>query len=273
MSQMHTTLGFEIARFSQMGGRNYNEDVVDDCSAFSAVHMLMVADGAGGQGGGAIAARTAADAAKAEFLRLPAFAPDTLRRCLHSAEKAVVQRQQEDRSLARMASTFVAVLISYQRAEALLCNLGDSRAYLFRDSQILAQSYDHSLVQRFIDAGMYPREKLRQHPKRNVLYASLGANEEGVQPYVTEAPIPLQAGDSLMLCSDGVWELLDDQVLVELCSNSASVADWQQGLQQRVQAAGDRDQDNYSAILVRCHAGDPAQRLDDEPTTQPLVLG
>ena len=106
-----------------------------------------------------------------------------------------------------------------------------------------------------------------------MLYASLGANEEGVHPYVTEAPIPLQAGDSLLLCSDGVWELLEDQVLIELCNNSATLADWQQGLQQQVQAVADPDKDNYSAILLRCHAVDPAQRSDDEPTTQPLVLG
>lgn len=83
---------------------------------------------------------------------------------MEKADDAVQARQKTESRLAKMASTFVALMINYERRQALLGNLGDSRCYIFRDGQVIAQSYDHSLVQRFIDAGMYPAEKLRQHP-------------------------------------------------------------------------------------------------------------
>ena len=132
---------------------------------------------------------------------------------MEKADDAVQARQKTETRLTKMASTFVALMINYERRQALLGNLGDSRCYIFRDGQVIAQSYDHSLVQRFIDAGLYPAEKLRQHPRRNVLYASLGANAEEIAPYLMPDPIELQPGDGALLCSDGVWELLDDCLL------------------------------------------------------------
>ena len=84
-------------------------------------------------------------------------------------------------------------------------------------------------MQRFIDAGLYPAERLREHPKRNVLYASLGANEESVEPFVSETPIALLPGDGILLCSDGVWELID-ATLGKLHAMSPNVAVWRDHL-------------------------------------------
>jgi serine/threonine protein phosphatase PrpC len=242
----------EAASFSHQGGRDYNEDFLGDCEAVGALRLFMLADGAGGQGGGDVASRTAVRAAEAAFRELPVFSPDTVRRCIQRANQAVLDRQKSESRLARMASTMVLALISYQRSQALLGNLGDSRCYVFRGDRVTAQSQDHSLVQRFIEAGLYPAEKLREHPQRNVLYASLGANEDEALPYVSEEPVALQPGDGLLLCSDGVWELLEDTQLGVLHAASTSAETWRDRLVAAVQARMPPRHDNYSGYVLRC---------------------
>ena len=265
-------LRLESASFSHDGGRDYTEDAVGDSDAFGAVRLFMLADGAGGQGGGDVAAQTAIAAARAEFMRMPAFSPDTLRRCISSADLAVRQKQVKETRLSRMASTFVAILVDYRQRQALIGNLGDSRCYVFRSAQVIGQSYDHSLVQRFIDAGLYPAERLREHPKRNVLYASLGANEESVEPFVSETPIALLPGDGILLCSDGVWELIDDATLGKLHAMSPNVAVWRDHLVAAVRGRMAPGHDNFSALLVRCTLSALDADEDDQRTMPPMSL-
>ncbi|RYF42967.1 MAG: serine/threonine-protein phosphatase [Comamonadaceae bacterium] len=251
----------EAASFSHEGGRSYNEDFLGECEAVGALRLFVLADGAGGQGGGDVAAKTAVAAAQAAFRQLPVFSAETIRRCIQHAGQAVVERQKDESRLAQMASTVVMLLVSYQRSAALLGNLGDSRCYVFRGRQVAAQSLDHSVVQRFVDAGLYPADMLRAHPKRNVLYASLGANQDLTPPYFSEEPVPLQPGDGVLLCSDGVWELLQDVELGELHASSTNAQDWRDRLEAAVQACMPTGHDNYSAFLLRCL---PAQSSDED---------
>ena len=265
-------LRLESASFSHDGGRDYNEDAVGESDAFGAVRLFMLADGAGGQGGGDVAARTAIAAAKAEFMRMPAYSPETLLRCMKTADMAVRHKQSEETRLARMASTFVALLVDYRQRKALIGNLGDSRCYIFRQNEVIAQSYDHSLVQRFIDAGLYPAEKLREHPKRNVLYASLGANEETIDPFVSAASIDLASGDGVLLCSDGVWEVVDEETLGKLHAMSATVSQWRDHVVAAVRGRMGPGHDNFSALLVRCFLSAPTTVDDDQRTMPPMAM-
>ena len=265
-------LRLESASFSHDGGRDYNEDAVGESDAFGAVRLFMLADGAGGQGGGDVAARTAIAAAKAEFMRMPAYSPETLLRCMKTADMAVRHKQSEETRLARMASTFVALLVDYRQRKALIGNLGDSRCYIFRQNAVIAQSYDHSLVQRFIDAGLYPAEKLREHPKRNVLYASLGANEETIDPFVSAASIDLASGDGVLLCSDGVWEVVDEETLGKLHAMSATVSQWRDHVVAAVRGRMGPGHDNFSALLVRCFLSAPTTVDDDQRTMPPMAM-
>ncbi len=251
----------EAASFSHPGGRDYNEDFLGDCEAMGALRMFVLADGAGGLGGGDVASETAVKAAQSAFRELPVFSTDTVLRCIRQADLAVLARQKSEPRLARMASTMVLLLVSYQSSQALMGNLGDSRAYVFRGDQVIAQSRDHSLVQRFIDAGLYPAEKLRDHPQRNVLYASLGARGIEDQPHVSEEPIALRPGDGLLLCSDGVWELLQDAQLGELHASSGNVETWRDRLSDAVQACMPAGHDNFSAYVLRCL---PASSSDED---------
>jgi PPM family protein phosphatase len=272
MTTNTSELKLESASFSHDGGRDYNEDAVGESDAFGAVRLFMLADGAGGQGGGDVAARTAIAAAKSEFMRMPAYSPDTLLRCMKTADLAVRQRQTEETRLARMASTFVALLVDYRQRKALIGNLGDSRCYVFRHDKVIAQSYDHSLVQRFIDAGLYPAEKLREHPKRNVLYASLGANEETIEPFVSAASIDLLSGDGVLLCSDGVWELVDEDTLGRLHAMSATASQWRDNVVAAVRGRMAPGHDNFSALVVRCTLAAYTSEHDDDRTMPPMAM-
>lgn len=270
---MSSTRSLRIASlsFTHCGGRDYNEDALDQCEAFGAVRLFMLADGAGGQGGGDVASKTAMETAKAVFLGLPVFSPDTLQLCMDKADEAILAKQKNEPRLAHMASTFVATMINYERRQILLGNLGDSRCYIFRGEQIIEQSHDHSLVQRFIDAGLYPAAKLRQHPRRNVLYASLGANSERVPPYLTLTPIDMLPGDAVLLCSDGVWELLEDTLLCELNRTSETLEIWHDRLQAQIQTTMPPGHDNFSALLVRV-LSDETDQMDEADEEQCTVM-
>lgn len=269
----HTTqLQLVSSSFTRDGGRDYNEDAVGDTTAYGAVRLFTLADGAGGQGGGDVAAHVAITSARAEFARLPAFSRDTLIRCMTAAHAAIEQRQKSEQRLSRMASTFVAAIVDAHLRRVLIGNIGDSRCYVFRGNAIISQSYDHSLVQRFVDAGLYPAEKLRLHPKRNVLYASLGSNPEGVEPYISDEAITLNEGDGLLLCSDGVWELIDEATLGYLHSKSATVEEWRDLLLSAVRGRMAPGHDNFSALVVRCLAGAPVDSTDSDRTMPPLSL-
>ena len=255
----------EATSFSHQGGRDYNEDALGDCEAMGALRLFVLADGVGGQRGGEVASRIAVQAAQAAFRQMPEFSTDTVRRCIQQANQAIVDRQKAEPGLARMASTVALLLVSYQRGQALLGNLGDSRCYVFRKSEVVVRSQDHSLVQRFVDAGLYPAERLREHPQRNVLYASLGANEDQAPPYLTEEPISLQPGDGVLLCSDGVWELLADARIGELHADSTDVDTWRDRIVEAVRTGMPADHDNFSAFVLRCQAAESS----DEDTLPP----
>jgi len=251
----------EATSFSHRGGRHYNEDALGECEAMGALRLFVLADGVGGQRGGEVASRIAVEAAQAAFRQMPEFSTDTIRRCIERANQAIVERQRAEPNLSTMASTVALLLLSYQRGQALLGNLGDSRCYVFRQAQVLTRSQDHSLVQRFVDAGLYPADRLREHPQRNVLYASLGANDAHAQPYLSEEPVNLQPGDGVLLCSDGVWELLADARLGELHADSVDAETWRDRIVEAVESAMPADHDNFSAFVLRCL---PAESSDDD---------
>lgn len=244
-------LMLEVASFSYPGGRQYNEDAVGDVVAVEALRYFSLADGAGGLGGGGVASAVAIGAARSAFTATPGFGRETLLTCIAAAQQAVKARQATDPRLSRMASTFVSLLVDCTRRLALMASLGDSRCYVCRNRQIVARSIDHSLVQRFVDAGLYPEEKLRQHPKRNVLYASLGANDEGVPAFVSADSLPLQPGDGALLCSDGVWEILeDDEIATRVCGDGDArfVA---AELASTITARMGPEHDNFSGVVIR----------------------
>lgn len=239
---------FEIATLSCPGGREYNEDVIGHWNDGNFLACL-VADGAGGHGGGDVAAMTVKSSLLGGFSASPALDEPCLRGLLEQANTDIVARQEEGGSLAQMRSTAVLAVIDLQENMLLWAHSGDSRAYLFRDHAIAARTTDHSLVQQMVSGGMLDEEAARLHPQRNVLLSALGSRDE--QPEIAvSARMRLSSGDVLLLCSDGVWEVLGDEGLLDALRGCHTPGQWIAQLKSRISAKGKPGHDNFSALVI-----------------------
>ncbi len=250
-------------------------DVHDDAAADAPVGVFIVADGMGGEAHGEIASRLVARAVTAEMTRqftlpvtiwpsLTVFDPEDAvanapRLSLAQAlEQAVKEANRQTRAFgqrlnATTGSTVTALGVS--GARAAIAHLGDSRAYLLRDSQLLQLTEDHSLLAR-MEALKHP---LLDDPSfvvpRSVLYRSVG-QEEDVSPDMMEfVVIP---GDRIVLCSDGLWDELPPQVIGQTMSNAASPRACAAELVALANAAGGNDNSTAVAIFFAAEPEDDA---------------
>lgn len=244
----------EIVTLSRQGGRNYNEDVHGHWHDERYVACL-VADGAGGHGGGDVAAATARTSMLAGFSAAPSLDEASLRALVEQANLDVVARQAEGGKLAGMRSTIVFAAIDLEQQVLAWVHSGDSRAYLFRGGAVAARTTDHSLVQQMVAGGMLDEEGARLHPQRNMLLSALGSVEEAPDITVSDR-MRLLPGDVLLLCSDGVWEPLGDEVLVDTLHASRTPSQWTELLDTQIKSHAKPGHDNYTVLTLWVIADD-----------------
>jgi serine/threonine protein phosphatase PrpC len=251
----------EIVTLSRQGGRPYNEDVFGQWKDERFVACL-VADGAGGHGGGDVAAEIACASVLHGFAAAPGLESGRLRHLVEQANRDVVARQAEGGRLAAMRSTLVLAAVDLHANELAWTHTGDSRAYLFRDGALMTRTVDHSLVQQMVSSGLIDEERARQHPRRNLLLSALGAPDGELDVDACER-MPLVAGDVVLLCSDGVWEVLGDVRLTETLRDSRDPDQWIGKIDAEVRSRAAPGHDNYTAVAMWLHAG--------ELVTQPMA--
>ncbi|WP_038204037.1 PP2C family protein-serine/threonine phosphatase [Xenophilus azovorans] len=247
-------MDIEIVTLSKPGGREYNEDVHGHWHNGHFVACL-VADGAGGHGGGDVAAATARGSILGGYAAAPSLDGDALRQLLEQANLDVVARQAEGGKLAAMRSTVVFAAIDLEHEALMWAHCGDSRAYLFRGGAIVARTTDHSLVQQMVAGGMLDEEGARLHPQRNMLLSALGSVSDLPEISVSDR-MRLQAGDVVLLCSDGVWEVLGDEGLVTTLHASRTPSQWIDELDAQIRARAKPGHDNYTALGLWVTAGE-----------------
>ncbi len=258
----------EIVALSRQGGRDYNEDVYGHWNDGQFVACL-VADGAGGHGGGDVASNIARSSVLDAYARHPTLDTHVMRSLIEDANLAIVARQGDSSALASMRSTVVLAALNIEQQQVSFAHCGDSRAYLFREGELVARTTDHSLVQEMVAGGLLDDEGARLHPTRNVLLSALGSVDEPLEVSVS-GPYAMQPGDALLLCSDGVWEPLGDAMLVETLKASPSPASWLQLIEQRIKTHAKPHHDNYTALTLWAHAGDEVTRMQD-PASLPVT--
>lgn len=245
--------GLQIAMLSRPGRRERNEDACGHSGGAqpgsAGPVCCVLADGAGGHGGGDVASQTAVAAVLQSFAARPSCEPTRVRELIELANQAVVARQGSSEATRDMRSTLVVLVFDPARAAAIWGHTGDSRLYCFREGRVLVRTRDHSLYQSMIDAGFADPEMLRGNPQRNVLIAALGSLEH-FEADVPAKPFALLPGDAFLICSDGFWDLLQESEMEAALQRAASPQSWIEELAGMIERQARVGQDNYSALAV-----------------------
>jgi serine/threonine protein phosphatase PrpC len=212
--------------------------------------LFVVADGMGGHASGQEASQLAIQVLSEVVLptvRYNVGSEEVFERLLadgtYHANLAVHERNQQEKKF--MGTTMTAALVV--GTNAYIVNVGDSRTYLYRQCDGLTQiTRDHSVVARLVEEKIIQVDEIYTHPRRNEIYRCLG-ERESVE--VDTFSVPLQVGDSLLLCSDGLWEMVRDPDIQEILQSSNSSPS--QATTQLIQAAlNGGGHDNISVIVV-----------------------
>lgn len=215
--------------------------------------LFIVADGMGGHAAGEVASEMAVHIVAREVgsLRgLPdAQAADRIGRALVTANGAIFERTLSEHEKRGMGTTVTALVLMPGRY--LIGQVGDSRAYLLRDGQLLQLTRDHSYVQEQVDAGLLTPEQARVHPYSNVITRCVGAGSE-VTPDLYFGD--LRTGDVLLLASDGLTGMLEDEQLARILSDAQGPQAWVDRMISEANRRGGLD--NITAIVVKIESLD-----------------
>lgn len=217
----------ETATATRQGDRESNQD---RCAVLprESGRLLLLADGMGGHPRGELAAQVFTDSVTRAFNQAawPIADPGQfLETAITRAHTDIIVAGEHEQPPVCPLTTGVACLV--QEQQACWAHVGDSRFYLFRNGETLVRTRDHSLVQEFIEHGELEESEREQHPLRNVVTRSLGGASGA--PVVEHSELTgLQPGDTLLLCSDGLWSALPEDRLADL----ATATDLEQAVQE-----------------------------------------
>lgn len=233
--------------------RANNEDAVDiDTQA----RIAVLADGMGGYNAGEVAARMATSFVRTEMARWLAQAPQPLSQhdvrraleiCVSNANQAIYDSAQSNPQYSGMGTTLVAGV--FCGAQLILAHVGDSRAYRLRAGKLTQITRDHSWLQEQVDAGWLTPEQAAQSAGRNLVTRALGA-ESTVAVEINEFQIA--PGDLILMCSDGLSEMLSSADIAALAGGGAPLDDKTSALIAAANAHGGRD--NISVLLVQAQS-------------------
>ena len=209
----------------------------------------VVCDGMGGENGGSVASGIACE----EVRRLmesscrsgldDRSAYMILESAVSTANAVVLaQARQDPDHLRGMGTTLCLALVTGQRC--YIANVGDSRAYLCREGELTQQTVDHNRAQMLVELGEITPEEAPTHPDRNLLTRAIGVRERMEASY---SQLELMPGDTLLLCSDGLYNMVPQEMLGELTAQAAEQWDCTPLLRE-ANAQGGRD--NITAVLL-----------------------
>ncbi|HJN44339.1 MAG: hypothetical protein CL477_04420 [Acidobacteria bacterium] len=226
--------------------------------------LFVVADGMGGHAAGEVASQAAVEGIVAFVEATVAMSADQtwpipfdpeqsvnanrLRAGFRMGNRQLASQIASASELKGMATTAVAVLID--GLAATLAHVGDSRAYRMRDGQLERLTRDHSWVEEQIRVGVLSESAARQHPWRNIVTRALSGTEE---LEVDTQEVQLKPGDRLLLCSDGVFTVLNDDQISDVLGRDGDLNALCQALIQGANDGGGPD--NVTAVVLEVDAG------------------
>lgn len=261
---------FSVYQESLIGGRKNNQDRMGYSFTRDAL-LLLVADGMGGHIMGEMAAQIALQTIAALFQENATPYVKKPERFLEDSFFAAHREIHRYRAINNLPetprTTIVACLI--QHNNAMWAHCGDSRLYWMRNGQILARTRDHSRIETLIAQGKVDPSERDTHPERNKLFNCLGAPNMPIVEISRRAS--LQAGDIMLLCSDGLWSVLPDHELAQRLHQNTIVRAVPELLQTATSIAG-KTGDNATALAMMWESGESLQG-NSTITTHTLPIG
>jgi protein phosphatase len=231
--------------------------------------LFVVADGIGGFEAGEVASSLAVDVLKD-------LQPDEpFKAAIGEANRRIVAAGRGDEKLSGMGTTVVAIRFGGTQRDpvAEVAHVGDSRAYLMRGGDMNPITEDHSLVAELVRSGDLTRDQAAEHPQKNLITRALGANEE---VDVDTAVLPIEAGDRILLCSDGLSDMVSEAGISEILAESPE--DPERVARGLLSAALDAGGNDNITIVVVDVKEQPAREADvrerrSGDTSEMLALG
>ncbi len=180
--------------------------------------LILVADGMGGHSAGEVASRLAVDVITRSYYEQDGDPHTALQCAFREANQEIHKAAEKDATKNGMGTTCTALVL--QDGTAISAHVGDSRLYLVREDSIYLMTEDHSAVMEMVKAGLITLEQARHHPEKNVILRAMGSHAE-VEVTTWQEPFPVRPGDRFLLCSDGLYDLVEDEEIKRIAMLSA----------------------------------------------------
>lgn len=239
------------ATLTNNGDREVNEDSI---GVFSNGDMLLfvLCDGLGGHGMGADASKLVVDVIGSQFENCD-DPVNFLGDAFTTAQGVLLSEQSARHAKQKMKTTCVILLVDNSKAR--IGHVGDSRLYVFKNGRYKKRTLDHSIPQMLVLSRDIKESEIRNHPQRSYVTKVMGI-EWDREMYELEEPVALKPNTVFMLCSDGLWELIEEKDMSAFLKKSASPEEWLKKMEEHIHITGaDKDMDNYSAIAVWVEKG------------------
>jgi PPM family protein phosphatase len=252
--------------------RSVNEDTVvfvapaEGSFAEKLGYLALVADGMGGHAAGEVASALAAEVIRRIFYAADASPPQALKSAFEAANQVIFDHAAANRDFGGMGTTCTAIAIRDNRL--WLAHVGDSRAYLLRDGVLEQLSDDQTLHAQLVRDGTMTAAEAGRSPGGNVILQALGTRQE-ISPAIWAQGLPLRKGDIAVLCSDGLYELVNDDGIVRIISGR-DPQDACHALIETALAAGGYD--NISAGVFRIIETEPMRTSSQAATKSILAV-
>lgn len=237
---------FAMYRFLQnKGDKNEQQDSCDVFEKDGKI-LMVLADGLGGHNGGKIASKTLLEEAQKEFHEDDA-PKEMFEKIVKNTKEKLKHLTQNDKTL-NPKTTCVMSLIEDKNIH--FAHIGDSRAYLFENKELMYRSKDHSVVQMLVGMGDITEEQMSSHPDKSKLLKSIGEDENAD---ITYKNIICKDGFTILLCSDGLWENLSEHEIKE-CLFDFSFHESLEQMIKKIKSKNKKSLDNISAVMYKKHS-------------------